>query len=565
MKFKSIALFLLLSFLTPQLYAQGDELNTFFTKSDQFFKMNVADGSVNYTAISKNPALLNELYTLVGRIKVNKTDAKAYQSFWINAYNLSVIKAVVDAYPISSPMDIKGFFDKKEHLLSGQEMTLNYLENELLRANFDEARFHFVLVCGAISCPPIVNFAYTPEKLDAQMEKQAKLALNNNTFLKVDNGSKKVSLSEIFRWYTEDFTKNGKTLIDYINTYRLRKIPTDYKVDYYSYDWTLNNSTLNIRGSRTSGVEFVSDMRVKGSQNLPAIQTEPIAGGQTYTPGTLLRKGQSDFTMFNTLYTESKTNWKGQDFTGFRTTFATTQLQWTYGVSENSRVNLGVDVYLRGSGRASVDSSVGAIDRAFTFKNTDSTRFGVGAIGIRAKVSPIKGVNNFSIQSTFLVSPADNPEGMSPTGDARFWIEWDRFIWWNQFFYDKTFGGNDQFQIFLEADLLFRFKRRDYQNSHLDLPTSVFFSYFPTKKITLYVMSQYVPRFVYDTPETDLSDFSDTRTDWVIGANYTASGVGFKYQFTSQLNIELLYSNFWRSRNNGLGETFNLGIRYITR
>lgn len=563
---KLLTLTIFLGFLT----AQASDLDVFFKKTEKLMSAYVHQGKVDYQALSANPMLLNEAYSLAGRIEVEKTDANNYKAFWINAYNLSVIKAITDAYPIKSPMDLPGFFDSRKHYLGGVKMTLNYLENELLRANFKEPRFHFVLVCGALSCPIIENFAYLPNKLEAQLEAQARKALNNDEFLKVDAAKKKVKFSQIFKWYQEDFAEDKKGLIDYVNPYRKNKIAANSKVSYYDYDWTLNNgkSPNALRQDSPSKIEWkpIERETIENKDIIDARQISPN-NLQTFTPGSLLKKGQSDFTMFNTIYTESKSNWKGDDFDGFRTTFATSQLQWTYGISENNRVNLGVDVFLKGSGTTGSTDSYSAIDRAFLFTNTDSTRFGVGAIGARIKVSPIKGVNNFAIQSSLIISPVQNPEGFRPNSTDRYWIEWDRFIWWNQFFYDKTFGSRNQFQVFAEADLLFRFKRRSYQSSLLDIPTNLFLSYFPTPKITVYVMSQYVPRLVFDTElqQTVNGVQVPETTDWVIAADYFASGVGFKYQFSSQLNVELLYTNFWKATNGGLGETFNIGIKYLTK
>ena len=549
---KPFTLLTLLLLVASPIISKAGELENFFIKSDQLFKQHVKSGKVNYAALKANPTLLNELYDMAGRIKPNKSDENTYKAFWINTYNLCVIKSITDSYPINSPMEIHGFFDRKEHFLAGRNITLNYLENKLLRAKFNEPRLHFVLVCGAISCPQIVNYAYLPQKLNSQMDIQTREALNDPNFLRVNHPQEKVLFSEIFKWYESDFTKNGQSLVAYVNKYRNEQIPANYKFDYYTYDWSLNDGDGSVA---VSTLKFGTVAKEPTEKERPSLQT--------FTPGTLLRKGQMDFTLFNTIYTETKSNWKGTTSDGFRTTFATSQLQWTYGISKNARFNIGGDIYFRGSGRASADNSFGAIDRAFNFKNTDSTRGGIAALGLRVKISPFQGNNDFSIQSTFLISPVNNPEGQNPTAPQRFWLEWDRFIWWNQFFYTRSFGSEDQFQLFAEADLLFRFKRRDYQTSHLDLPSSIFLSYFPTNKITFYIMSQYVPRLVYDVPDVDQNG-QDVRTDWVIGANYTASGAGFKYQFTPNLNVELLYTNFWRARNNGLGETFNLGIKYLT-
>jgi len=45
--------------------------------------------------------------------------------------------------------------------------------------------------------------------------------------------------------------------------------------------------------------------------------------------------------------------------------------------------------------------------------------------------------------------------------------------------------------------------------------------------------------------------------------DFTALGGGAKYQLTDELNIEVLYTNFVRGNNTGLGETFNIGLRAV--
>ena len=239
MKHLSLLLFYLFAGITNVTYAQDTE--TFFSKADSFLKANVKEGRVAYKDIKSNPAELNELIALAENISISKSDAKAYQAFWINAYNLLVIKSIVDNYPIASPLDKAGFFDKNKHKVGGKEVTLNSIENDLLRAVFpDESRFHFVLVCAGLGCPPIIPAAYTSEKLEAQLQKQTELALNRPDFVKVKG--KKILLSQIFEWYNGDFTKNNTSLVDYVNRYRTEKLDAKSKVGYYPYDWTLNEN-----------------------------------------------------------------------------------------------------------------------------------------------------------------------------------------------------------------------------------------------------------------------------------------------------------------------------------
>ena len=221
------------------LYVEAQDLNTFFSESDAFLKEYVANGKVAYSELNKNPNKLNSVLKIAEGISVSETDAANYQAFWINAYNLSVIKGIIDNYPTKSPLDDAGFFDKTKHSLGGKQITLNDIEHKLLRAKFKDARFHFVLVCGALGCPPLISQAYMPNTLDKQLDAQTKIALNGS-FLKVNTKKKRVEASKIMEWYKEDFTRNGIHEIDFINTYRTDKIGNDFKLTYFPYNWNLN-------------------------------------------------------------------------------------------------------------------------------------------------------------------------------------------------------------------------------------------------------------------------------------------------------------------------------------
>jgi hypothetical protein len=217
----------------------GQNLENFFSKTNAFMNVHVKDGKVAYKAIDKDQSSLNELLKIAEGVSVKVADANNYQAFWINAYNLSVIKGIIDNYPTKSPLDNNGFFDKTTYNLGGKTITLNDIEHKLLRGNFKDARFHFVLVCGAVGCPPLINKAYLPKTLDVQLEYQTKLALNGS-FLKVNAKKKRVEASEIMKWYKEDFTMNNKSEIDFINKYRTEKLSKDFKLSYFSYNWSLN-------------------------------------------------------------------------------------------------------------------------------------------------------------------------------------------------------------------------------------------------------------------------------------------------------------------------------------
>ena len=227
----------ILAFSVSESHSQT--VKNFFDQADAVFMAFVSDGKVDYSAIKNNPDKLNSVLETAQLVRVSIKDPKTYQAYWINAYNLAVIKGIVDNYPIKSPLDKKGFFDTTKYDLAGTSITLNDIENKNLRAQFDDARFHFVLVCGALGCPPIIGKAYRASNLENLLEQQTIKALNDSSFIKVSD--KKVAFSEIFKWYKEDFVKGDQTEIDFLNNYRKEKAPKDAEVTYYPYDWRLNS------------------------------------------------------------------------------------------------------------------------------------------------------------------------------------------------------------------------------------------------------------------------------------------------------------------------------------
>lgn len=513
-----------------------------FSKSDKFFHTFCQDGKVDYTAIKEGSGL-DELIRMLNNDEIPVGKEKAYL---INAYNLFVINKIVSKYPINSPMDDSGFFSDKSESLNGKKISLNSLENDVLRKEHPDPRLHVALVCGAIGCPAIADFAYQPEVLDQQLDAQALRAFNKTSFVYESEEEKTVYLSEIFNWYKSDFGKNNTEIVEYINSYRTEKFHTDYKVAYYPYNWQLNDARK------------ATKIPVENSTKMVEVDLLPVDNSlQLFNAGSLLGRGDMDITLFNTLYTENQGNWLGVDNSGYRSTFVTHLLQFTIGTSKNKRVNVGFDLNIKSSGNSS-DSTFGGIRNAFLYKNNDSSRVGLTSVGLRVKVQPFKSVQDFTIQSTLSMPTIKHPEGFSSATEQNlFWADWNRITWWNQFFYTKTFGD---FQLFTEVDLLFRFKNDKSHIGMLDLPVSAFISYFPTKKITVYAMTQHMHRFT-----NNIEPNNPEITDWVIPSNYTASGLGFKYQITPNFNAELLYTNFWRARNAGLGSTFNLGLKYLIR
>jgi len=228
----------LLSLLIGLFAIQADGDQDFFERADTFFSKYVSNNLVDYRSIDRSElsALADEIakYPLEG---ANKDETLA---FYLNAYNILTIKNVLDNGIPDSPLDVKGFFDTVQHNVGGKSMTLNNLENDIIRPKYGDARIHFALVCGAVGCPPLTKDAFRPSTLSKQLDKLTRSALNSASFLRVDQEAKTLQLSEIFKWYLVDFGGSLESAHGFINKYRHNPIPDQYTKSYYSYDWKLN-------------------------------------------------------------------------------------------------------------------------------------------------------------------------------------------------------------------------------------------------------------------------------------------------------------------------------------
>lgn len=81
----------------------------FFADTDAFLKSHVKKGLVDYSQIKQIPAKLDALLKQLANAPECKTDEEK-KAFLINAYNLFVIKGIVDHYPTKGPLTIDGFF-----------------------------------------------------------------------------------------------------------------------------------------------------------------------------------------------------------------------------------------------------------------------------------------------------------------------------------------------------------------------------------------------------------------------------------------------------------------------
>jgi hypothetical protein len=203
-----------------------------------------ADGGVRYAALrddARGRADLARFVTAVGTADVSGQSREALIAFYVNAYNALVIRSVIERWPVTSVIREDGFFDRATHAVAGRRLTLNQLENDVLR-RFGEPRVHFLISCASAGCPPLGREAVSPQNLEAQLAARSRAFVRSST--RVGRAHRRVALSQIFEWYASDFAPEGG-----VRAFVAARLHADdaaavrdpsTTIVHTPYDWSLN-------------------------------------------------------------------------------------------------------------------------------------------------------------------------------------------------------------------------------------------------------------------------------------------------------------------------------------
>jgi hypothetical protein len=242
---------------------------------DQVLQKHVKDGLVDYRKIKDHPQELNQYLGQIADFSKKELSAfppAAQIAFYINAYNAITVKRIIDHFPprkkgffnfLNPDLSIKnisGVWDKIKDKVAGELLTLDDIEHNILRKEFNEPRIHMALVCASLSCPALLNQAFTAEKLDKQLDFASREFLTDKTRNGFCADCPKISLSKIFSWYGEDFLKKYPPspqlqkkqgeIVAAVITFAAGYFPAktkdfllkgDYKTEFWDYDWSLND------------------------------------------------------------------------------------------------------------------------------------------------------------------------------------------------------------------------------------------------------------------------------------------------------------------------------------
>ncbi len=274
-----IAVFLLLVLAPACLHAATPFDHSLW---DAFLKKNVDEnGDVNYRAVVQDPAPLNDY--MASLAQVSFFDMKSWPreeslAFWMNAYHATLIKLVVENYPVTSVQRIPSFWDiaalhigKNTKLQLGSDaslstqFSLNDIRIQKLLAVYRDEKIHLALSLGARGGPKLMTEAFTGPKVEGQLFVLTRQFVNDTKHVDVTPGHKKIHLSKIFKWYGKDFNLDFGTpeplgkfssidtaVLSFLAYYLEDEEKVEflqqakYKIQYPAFDWSLNDQDRKV-------------------------------------------------------------------------------------------------------------------------------------------------------------------------------------------------------------------------------------------------------------------------------------------------------------------------------
>jgi hypothetical protein len=183
-----------------------------------------------------------------------RNDAFAY---WANLYNAVTLGVILDAYPVKSIRDIKstgtslldfksftGPWRTKRVIVEGNELSLDEIENSILRPTFKDPRVHYSINCASVGCPNLRQKPWAGQTLDADLDDAARAYINNPRGVSVGRDGT-VTVSSIYSWFEEDFGGSKAGVFAHLRKYASADLAAklrDKTTFSHSYDWALNEA-----------------------------------------------------------------------------------------------------------------------------------------------------------------------------------------------------------------------------------------------------------------------------------------------------------------------------------
>ncbi len=204
----------------------------------------------DYAALHASKDDMQALDTYIAK-QVDKTPSTMPRDvamvYWANLYNALTVHVVAENYPVKSIRDIKSGFRKgpwkrKLARVEGENLSLDNIEHDILRPNFQTPLVHYMVNCASIGCPNLKTSPWRAETLQVDMEIAARSYINSARGVSFQKN--KLVVSSIYKWFKKDFGGTHAGVLAHLGRYAdaplKQKLEAYRKINKYNYDWSVN-------------------------------------------------------------------------------------------------------------------------------------------------------------------------------------------------------------------------------------------------------------------------------------------------------------------------------------
>lgn len=239
---------------------------------DRVLDLYVRDGLVYYSALRAERAVIDRFLASIESAppRISGSDLDRQKALWVNAYNVIVLKTVLDHYPIrgsapeyppNSIRQVPGAFESRPHRIAGRQVTLDMIETRIL-PEFGDPRVFLALGRGAVDGGRLRSEVYRGDRLDAQLSDIVREFSTTPRYVDLDQFGRELRVSAIFGWREAEFVEAlserewmdvGRSALEsaILQLIEPELFPTerdflrenDFVLSYHAFDWRLNDLT----------------------------------------------------------------------------------------------------------------------------------------------------------------------------------------------------------------------------------------------------------------------------------------------------------------------------------
>ena len=233
---------------------------------DQFIKKFISEkGEFDFESARKDSSLLDAYLAKAQALSVLDIGTNWLReeqlAFWLNIYHAAVFRQILNAPAgFRSLNDIKDMWTYPVVKIGTLGFSINRIRQAQLIQSFHDEKMNAAFACGAKSCPDFPREAFSAQRVEGQLFMAASHFVNDERYVQIDPKAKKVRLSRLFKWYSNDFVLdfgNGTALkfsppemavLSFIRHYlqdaeKIDFLETlNFKIKYLDFDWTLKQT-----------------------------------------------------------------------------------------------------------------------------------------------------------------------------------------------------------------------------------------------------------------------------------------------------------------------------------